>query len=151
MKIKANIWLIGWFILVYRSGASSISAILIGWFILVHRSGASSISAILIGWFILVHRSGASSISAIFRTRTSSVILKNYVEMSEGMGQSGQWLLIATEIGRRAQSFACKKMSHSPNTLTTMVHSRVFRIKIRQLPIERAPHIHHPGTPWAAL
>ena len=29
--------------------------------------------------------------------RTSSIIYKNYIEMREGMGQQGQWLLTFTE------------------------------------------------------
>ena len=29
--------------------------------------------------------------------RTSSIISKNYIEIREGMGQQGQWLLTSTE------------------------------------------------------
>jgi hypothetical protein len=29
--------------------------------------------------------------------RTSSIISKNYIEIREGMGQQGQWLLNSTE------------------------------------------------------
>ena len=39
----------------------------------------------------------ANSISAIFRSRTGSIIYKNYKERREGMGQPSQQLLAATE------------------------------------------------------
>jgi hypothetical protein len=39
-----------------------------------------------------------SSISAIFRTRTSSIIYQNYIEIREGMGNPGRLLTATAKI-----------------------------------------------------
>jgi hypothetical protein len=40
--------------------------------------------------WLKIAKGPASSISAIFRTRTSAITYKQYIEMKEGMGQTGQ-------------------------------------------------------------
>jgi hypothetical protein len=49
-----------------------------------------------VGWMIIVQRP-AISISSIIRTRISSIIYKNYIEIMEGMGPPDQrlWTSIA--------------------------------------------------------
>jgi hypothetical protein len=41
---------------------------------------------------LIIAQHPASSISAIFRTKTSSIMYKNYIEKREGMGEAGQKL-----------------------------------------------------------
>jgi hypothetical protein len=46
---------------------------------------------------LIIAQRSASSISAIFRTRTSSIIYKNYITIREGMGQLKKY----GELGKR--------------------------------------------------
>jgi hypothetical protein len=112
---------------------------------------------------LIIAWSSASSMSAIFRTRTSSTIYNNYVEMREVLGQEGRWILTASEkawrvwVGTKIKSFIAGIMLllrnlqeffgvhrawHSPSTLPNMIHGRAFHIITWQPPIPRALPIH---------
>ena len=92
----------------------------------------------------------ASSISAISRTRESSIIYKNYIEMREGSTTFAcHWKSI--ELGRDENLQKRSLASRGHDTLPTMVYCQVFCIITWHPCIERALPIHHLGTFFIGL
>ena len=123
-----------------------------------HTVGTVPKSSQFIDWILL--NVSTSLISVICRTRTSSIIFKTYIETREGMGQrvNNCWrpLNMYVDFGSNGKCFfsnlgkrslACRERGTLQTRYPLMVHGQTFRIITRQLPIQRAPRIHHQPNP----
>ena len=106
-------------------------------------------------FLLLIDWRPASSITAIFRTKTSSIILKKTLYRNEVRdGSTGStifdcnWKSIEIWVGMHNLVLSVQWVRHSPNTLPTIVHDQAFHIVTWQSPFRDGSSYPSPRESW---